>query len=251
MSTLETRKIEPLSGTTVTLGAAGDAVTMPAGVTFKTNTVKDAGGNTLWTSDGSGNVSSVNAGLKNGMTFISSQTALAAMNVSSISFTSGIDSTYDEYVFYFVNMNPSVGGSGTDGPQFQWQCNASGQSGFNETITSTAFGSYHRENASGTTIGYQASSDQAQGTSYQNIFTNQGSESDQGACGELHVYNPSSTTYAKQFTCRAQWSNDDEPPFSWQLFTDGYVNTTTAVTQFDFKMSSGTLSGTIYLYGIS
>ena len=72
MSTLETKKIEPLSGTSVTLGAAGDAVTMPAGVTVKTNTVKDAGGNTLWTSDGSGTLSSVNSALQGNMVFISS-----------------------------------------------------------------------------------------------------------------------------------------------------------------------------------
>jgi len=93
MSTLETKKIEPLSGTSVTLGAAGDAVTMPAGVTVKTNTVKDAGGNTLWTSDGSGTVSSVNSGLAGGMVFISSATASSS---ASVEFTSGIDSTYDE-----------------------------------------------------------------------------------------------------------------------------------------------------------
>ncbi len=69
MSTLETKKIEPLSGTSVTLGAAGDAVTMPAGVTVKTNTVKDAGGNTLWTSDGSGTLSSVNSYAGSNYTF--------------------------------------------------------------------------------------------------------------------------------------------------------------------------------------
>ncbi len=105
MSTLETKKIEPLSGTSVTLGAAGDAVTMPAGVTVKTNTVKDAGGNTIWTSDGSGTVSSVNSALQGNMVFISSQTASSS---SSVSFTSGIDSTYDEYVFMFTNINPAT-----------------------------------------------------------------------------------------------------------------------------------------------
>ena len=57
MSSLEAKKITPATGTTVTLGAAGDAVTAPAGVTVKTNTVKDAGGNTIFTSDGSGTLS--------------------------------------------------------------------------------------------------------------------------------------------------------------------------------------------------
>ena len=100
MSSLETRKIEPATGTTVTLGAGGDTVLVSADQ-LKTNTVKDAGGNTIFTSNGAGTLSSVNSGLKGGMIFISSQIASSS---SSISFTSGLDSTYDEYVFYFVNV---------------------------------------------------------------------------------------------------------------------------------------------------
>jgi hypothetical protein len=57
---------------------------------------------------------------------------------ASIEFTSGIDSTYKEYVFYFVNMHPA-----TDGATFQFQGNASGGSRYNETITSTYFNAYH------------------------------------------------------------------------------------------------------------
>ena len=249
MSSLETRKIEPQSGTTVTLGAGGDTVLVSADQ-LKTNTVKDAGGNTLFTSDGAGTLSSINAAFPGSMTFISSQTAPAG--TSSLSFTSGIDSTYDEYVFYCLNMNPSVGGAGADGPYFQWQCNKSGQSGFNETITSTAFGCYNSENPAGSNnLAYSTGMDQAQGSGYQYITGNDGSASDQGSCCELRLYNPSSTTYVKQFDCHASWSNDDDPPYAWQLFTAGYVNVTGALTEFDFKMSSGTFSGTIYLYGIS
>ena len=100
MSTLETKKIEPLSGTTVTLGASGDVVTAPAGVTVKTNTVKDAGGNVIFQSDGAGTLSNVNSLLAPNMVLISSQTASAS---ASLAFESGIDTTYDEYVIYFVN----------------------------------------------------------------------------------------------------------------------------------------------------
>jgi hypothetical protein len=39
------------------------------------------------------------------LTLISSQTASAS---ASISFTTGIDSTYDEYIFKFINLHPSV-----------------------------------------------------------------------------------------------------------------------------------------------
>ena len=40
----------------INLGSAGDTVTLPAGVTLKTNKLTDAGGNNLITSDGSGNL---------------------------------------------------------------------------------------------------------------------------------------------------------------------------------------------------
>jgi hypothetical protein len=58
------------------------------------------------------------------LTHISTATASSS---ASIEFTSGIDSTYKEYVFYFVNMHPA-----TDGATFQFQGNASGESGYNE-----------------------------------------------------------------------------------------------------------------------
>ena len=51
MSSLEAKKIAPATGTTVTLGAAGDTVDVSANA-LKTNTIKDAGGNTIFTSDG-------------------------------------------------------------------------------------------------------------------------------------------------------------------------------------------------------
>ena len=61
-------------------------------------------------------------------------------NASSVDITSGIDSTYDEYMFVFTDINPA-----TDAQNFQFQVNVDGQSGFNETITSTAFYAQHRE----------------------------------------------------------------------------------------------------------
>ncbi|MDP6772274.1 MAG: hypothetical protein QF704_16330 [Anaerolineales bacterium] len=241
MSTLETKKIEPLSGTSVTLGAAGDAVTMPAGVTVKTNTVKDAGGNTIWTSDGSGTVSSVNSALQGNMVFISSQTASSS---SSVSFTSGIDSTYDEYVFYFVGINPA-----TDSVEFSFQVNATGQSGFNETMTTTWHQAYHYENNSASGFGYHTGYDQAQGTSYQVFVGSLGSGSNECCAGQLHLFSPASTTYVKHFYSRLNENTAND--ISGDRWSAGYINTTSAITEIDFKMSSGNINeGTIYLYGI-
>ena len=240
MSSLEAKKITPATGTTVTLGAAGDAVTAPAGVTVKTNTVKDAGGNTIFTSDGSGTLSSVNSGLKGGLTLISSQTASGD---ASISFTSGIDSTYKEYVFEFINMHPA-----TDNVHFQFQVNVDGGSGYDESIISTAFEAYHNEGNTTGEVTYQPARDQAQGTAYQDILPFIGSDNDQAASGELHLYNPSSTTYVKHFIHRgAVYGADD---FAQDDFIAGYFNVTGAITQIQFKMSSGNIdAGTIKMYG--
>ena len=89
----------------LTLGGSGDNVIVTAGATLKTNTVKDSGGNTLFTSDGSGNLSSLNSGLKGNMVLLTTNTFT---NATSSSFTSGIDSTYKLYIFKFYDINPAT-----------------------------------------------------------------------------------------------------------------------------------------------
>ena len=219
MSILEAKTIEPATATTV---------------------IKDAGGNTLLTSDGSGTLSSVNSALGSTMVFISSQTATAS---SSIEFTSGIDSTYDEYVFYCLNINVSA-----NSDNFVFQVNASGQTGFNETMTTTSFRAYHGEDGSAGVLGYDASQDQAQGTAYQTLSQSLSNAADVCCAGELHLFAPSSTTYVKQFYSRFNGIHDSN--LSMQDFIAGYINTTAAITQISFKPESGTFDGTIYLYGI-
>ena len=239
MSILETKKIEPATGTTVTLGAAGETVAISASQ-LKTNTIKDAGGNTILTSDGSGTLSNVNSAIGSTMVFISSQTASAS---SSIEFTSGIDSTYDEYVFYFVNINPA-----TDNTKFQFNLSIDGGSNYNVTKTTTFFSAQHRENGTGGTVDYNAGDDLAQGTGYQPLTETQGNGSDECAGGILCLYGPSSTTYVKQFYSRVQFSHGGD--YSEDAYAAGYGNTTSAVNAISFNMASGNFDGTIYMYGI-
>jgi len=178
------------------------------------------------------------------LTLISSATASGS---ASVSFTSGIDSTYDEYVFYFVNLHP-----GTHAENFTFQVNADGGSGFNETITSTSFEAYHTESDSSAAIGYMSSYDQANGTAYQILhYSVSGGAGfdDNGLVGELRLFNPSSTTYVKHFYCTA---NTMVGSTQTEVFTSGYINTTSAIDEIDFKMSSGNIdAGTIYLFGAS
>ena len=103
MSTLKSSVIEPATGTNLTLGAAGDLITVPSD-SIQLNTWKDSGGNTLFVSDGSGNLSSIDSELDigGGPNLISTATCSSS---SSIEFTSGIDSTYDKYLFVFINIH--------------------------------------------------------------------------------------------------------------------------------------------------
>ena len=171
-------------------------------------------------------------------------TTVTASSSATLDFTSSIDSTYNIYKFRFVDLHP-----GTDGSIFRFQANAAGGSGFNETITSTDFESFHNEGDDTTGLSYQSNQDQAQGTSFQTLTNSCGADADQCISGELFLFDPSSTTFVKHFLCRTQSANDAN--YSFDVFVSGYFNTTTAIDEVQFKMSSGNIdSGTIEMYGI-
>ena len=175
------------------------------------------------------------------MVFISKQTASSS---STISFTSGIDSTYKEYLFTFKNIHPS--GDGSDGV-FKFQGDTGTNTNYNQTITSTYFIAYQNEGGSETSLGYSAGGDQAQGTAFQYIGSGD-NQSDSGISGYLHLFNPSSTTFVKHFIGR---TINDPSSYAQGEYFAGYFNTTTALTRFQFKMASGNIdAGDICLYGI-
>ena len=181
-----------------------------------------------------------------GLNLISTQTASSS---ATISFTSGIDSTYKEYIFRFYDIHPS------SVSQFSFQANASSGSGFNETIQSTSFQSFHREDDSSTSLNYRTGDDQAQGTSFQVLTNNVGDDADQSCSGILHIFDPSNTTFVKNFISRIQVyrsTGSSAEASSVEAFTAGYFNTTSAIDEIQFKMSSGNIdSGTIKMYGVS
>ena len=167
-----------------------------------------------------------------------------ASSSATISFTSGIDSTYNEYVFKFHNIHPSG-----DNKSFSFQGNAAAGSGYNETMTSTFFETYHTEAGDATSFTYKTSGDQAQGTGFQ-LLCKPTHENDNGVTGMLHLFNPSSTTFVKHWLSRTQTINSDT--YSVNDFTAGYFNTTSAIDEIQFKMSAGNMNtGTISLYGIT
>ena len=177
-----------------------------------------------------------------GLNLISTQTASSS---STIDFTSGIDSTYKEYIFKFINIHPSA-----DGSQFLFNLSTDTGSNYNVTKTTTAFRSFHSEDDSATGLGYYTGGDLAQSTDFQRFADSLGNDNDQSLSGTFTLFNPSSTTFVKHFIANVNYSYDAD--YSLQYFLAGYGNTPSAVDAIQFKMNSGNIdSGTIKLYGVS
>jgi hypothetical protein len=175
------------------------------------------------------------------MVLLSTQTASAS---ASISFTTGIDSTYKEYMFIWNNCHPSV-----DGAILSFNLSSDGGSTYNITKTTTQFRNEHAEADNSADLLYRTGGDLAQSTSYQNLGDTTGSENDQACSGYFHLFNPSSTTYVKHFmSVNMESSSQDR---ATNCYTAGYGNTTSAINAIDFKMTSGNIDdGTIQMFGI-
>jgi hypothetical protein len=179
------------------------------------------------------------ANASDGLTFISSQTA---SNSASLSFTTGIDSTYKAYKFVFSSIH-----SRTDNAHFTFNLSTDSGSNYNVTKTTTAFNAYHFENDAYTGFGYNGEQDMAQSTAFQELMFQIGSGADESGSGSMQLFNPSSTTYVKHFISNC---NRTEGEYTQNFYIAGYGNTTSACNAIQFKMSSGNFDGTIYLYGI-
>ena len=175
---------------------------------------------------------------------------LTASSSSTLSFVDGssdvvLDSTYQNYLFTFINIHPSAES------QFTFQGNAAGGSGYNETITSTAYQAYHTEANDVASTVYPTDNDQAQGTGFQIISSVGGVQNDASLSGFMYLFDPSDTTYQKHFLARTTEMYEDSAVGAIELHTAGYFNTTAAIDEIQFKMSSGNIdAGTIKLYGV-
>ena len=172
--------------------------------------------------------------------FISRSTASSS---SSVNITSGIDSTYKEYIFVFNNIHAST--------QAHFQVNFSAEGGSNYTVrkTTSFFFSSHNEAGDSVSFSYQGSYDLAQSTSAQPLGLSFSSDSDAGGAGYMHLFDPSNTTFVKHFISVAGGFTDSD--YYNTNYAAGYGNTTSAINAVQFSMASGNIdSGTIDLYGV-
>ena len=164
---------------------------------------------------------------------------------ATVSITSGIDSTYKEYQFHFIDIHPE-----TNDVMFTFQTDTGTNTSYNQTMTTTFFQARHTEDdTTQASFGYTANRDQAQGTAFQKLNYDLGNGNDESLSGILHLYDPSNATFVKHFTSRAcNYGQSDEAA---DCFVAGYVNTTTALTRVQFKMSDGDIdAGVIKMYGV-
>ena len=187
------------------------------------------------------NITAVPASVPSGaLVLLSTQTASSS---ASLSFTSGIDSTYDSYVFKFIDIHPSL-----DSSLFEFQGSTNGGSTYGVTITSTDFLAYNHESNSATDLTYATSFDLAQSTAYQTLAES-GNDNDQSTSGFLQLFAPSSGTFVKHFISRTSMTQKND--YMQDNFIAGYFNTTSAINAVQFKMSSGNIDdGIIKLYGV-
>ena len=168
-----------------------------------------------------------------------------ASSSASISFTTGIDSTYDEYWFILNNIHPSANNGGL-GINFS----TDGGSNWNVTKTTTSFVAMHSENNTIAQLNYDTNYDLAQSTADQEICQNVYTGNDESVSGIVKLYNPSSTTYVKHFISNTQ--SYFASARSWHNLAAGYCNTTSAINGVIFRFDTGNIDdGTIQLFGVT
>ena len=223
----------------INLGASGDVVNLPAGVTLKTNKLTDSGGNNLITSDGSGNLT-LDSGFQGAFKLITTNTFT---DQAQTEFTSGITTSYNFYTFYLSDIIPATNNTQL---QMQFQTGSAWDAAYK---TSAPYYSYHEEDDGGSGISYSSSYDIANATSVQVIFEGLANRGHQGCGGEINLWNPAGTTYSgKVLETEVMGTRDSDKVV--RFASRGICTITTAITGVRFNMSSGNFSGTIKMYGI-
>ena len=176
------------------------------------------------------------------MKFISKATASAS---ATIDFTSGIDSTYKEYVFYFNNLHPS-----NDGVDITFNLSTDGGSNYNVSKVTTYVTAYQLESDATQGLVYDSANGDMVGTGFANIHRDLGNGNDESLSGYFHLFNPSSSVFVKHFMSSSNLVQLNDQCIVAHV--GGYGNTINPIDAIRFKASSGNIdSGEIILFGIN
>ena len=178
---------------------------------------------------------------------------LTASSSGTLSFVHGsasvvFNNTNPVYFFQIINAHPSTSAN------FQFQCSIDTGSNYNIANTSTTTSAYHGEGgqSGGTGSYYYIDADNANATSFASITGATSTENDSSASGNLFIFNPSGTTFAKHWISdinRMDFAGGNGYANRFQC--GGYFNTTSAIDAIQFKFASGNIdAGTIKMYGL-
>ena len=175
---------------------------------------------------------------------------LTASSSATLSFVDGasdvvLDSTYRTYIFKLINIHPA-----TNAAELVFNLSADTGSNYNVAKTTTTVQSIHSEDGTTAASVVFDPEDLSNGTGFQNLAEDVGSDNDQSAVGELYLFSPSSTTFVKHWMSRTNISTYTN--YSFDCYVGGYANVTAAIDGVQFTMASGNIdSGSIKLYGIA
>jgi len=231
---------------TLTIGGTGDTVVIPGNI-ITANTLQDAGGNTIYESDGAGNITS--NGFPGAMVLLASQTVSSA--VDSVEFTTQFTTEYVVYIFRYLNIKMSIGNK-----SIGFQVSTDNGTTWGVTRTATVFSAAHAEdNSVARLTNESAGYGKASGNTRQYLTKEINVDSDASACGELIMYEPTQTRHTKNWygTGQVGPTGITGAGMADTFYTGGYFNTTSALSgvQFADPESATTIaSGTFKLYGI-
>ena len=240
MSKLRATNIEPNSGTTLTLGASGDAALISSD-SLKANTWQDVGGNNYWVSNGSGTLSNVAGALAGGGMTLISTTTLNNVGFANIG---GMSSAYDEYWWVFQNMHAD-----SNDTILRFKTTSDNFSSWGQNILTAGLYTSNYQSTSNTSWGTSGVYSVYDTTDHQQIMEGMSNASESGGSGILKIYNPGSTVYSKQWTFESSFRRHN-PAYN-EILIGGHINVATAVDGIRFYMSSGNFDGTIDLYGVA
>ena len=234
-------KIQGQSGTTVTVPtghkiAGTDANSITINGVNAVAVAPSTSGNVL-TSTGSAWASSAAAG--GAWTLL---TTANASSSSSINFTSGIDSTYKNYVITITDYVTATVWGG-----IQMRTSSNGGSSYDSGSTDYMY-SIHKVYAGNTNYLTYTSTGAAQTI----ITTDIGNAGGAGASGMIRIYNPSGTTVQKMFTIEVIKSEGSSGANITTSLGGAVRKSTSAIDAIQLIPSSGTIaSGVFKLYGIN
>ena len=189
-----------------------------------------------------------------GMVLIQEQTA---SNAASLTFATGIDDTYDMFMFQFVNIHAHTGDSSSS--NFTFQVNDTGTTGYDDWNLHSSFAAaFHDEDDSSAAHGYDDTRDSPTDpgasltTDYVILQSYQGTESDEACSGEMYVFNLSDDSHSKPW--HSIMTTNAHYDATYTAETRGVIayksgGASTPIDDFNFKISTGNMSGTIRLWG--